>query len=59
MLTSTNAPPKIVPNEAQEEKFEEVRFAFFSATEPPPWENAPHPLHVAAECELPLYRAFA
>jgi ankyrin repeat protein len=46
---STNSAPKILRVEGQQEKYEEVRAAFFSAAEPPPWEDAPHPLHVAAE----------
>ena len=49
ILTSTNGPPKTVPIESQEQKYEEVRTAFFSISAPPPWEDAPHPLHVAAK----------
>jgi ankyrin repeat protein len=49
ILTSTNGPPKVVPIPSQEKTYEEVRAAFFSASEPPIWEDAPHPLHVAAK----------
>jgi ankyrin len=42
-------PPKILPLDNQEQNYEDVRAAFFSASEPPPWEDAPRPLHMAAK----------
>jgi ankyrin repeat protein len=48
ILTSSNVPPKILPVAEQQETYEEVRAAFFSVSEPPPWEFSPHPLHDAA-----------
>jgi ankyrin repeat protein len=48
ILTSTHEAARIVPVDRQEQAYEEVRAAFFLASEPPLWEDAPHPLHVAA-----------
>jgi ankyrin repeat protein len=49
ILTSTNGPPQVVSIDGQQQKYEEVRAEFFSVSAPPPWEDAPHPLHVAAK----------
>jgi ankyrin repeat protein len=48
ILTSTNGPPKTVSIENQEEGYNQVRAAFFAVSEPPPWEDAAHPVHSAA-----------
>jgi ankyrin repeat protein len=46
--TSTNG-AKAISLDGQEDKYEQVRAAFFLVSEPPVWEDAPHPLHKAAE----------
>ena len=55
-LTSTNGPPNVVPNDRYASEFSEeigLLLEFTAATsesaEPPPWQDAPHPLNVAAK----------
>lgn len=58
ILTSTNGPPTVVPNDSRLDKYaEEINmFLEFITPEPsqdavasPPWEDAPHPLNVVAK----------
>jgi ankyrin repeat protein len=58
LLTSTNGPPTVVPNDSHVNEYvEEISmFLEFTTTPPsentaatPPWEDAPHPLNVVAK----------
>jgi uncharacterized protein len=49
VLTPTNPPPMVVSNELYAEAFDEELNVFFQFITPPPWEDAPHPLNVAAK----------
>lgn len=58
ILTSTNGPPTVVPNDSHVNEYAEEINMFLEFTAPtpsedtaatPPWEDAPHPLNVVAK----------